>query len=154
MKQDILVPFDGSANATEALRMAIEMAKAFKEKIVLLNVQPSFETPNIKRFFNQGQIDDYRVQMAGEALQSGEDVLKQSGVEFITKTRVGDPREQICREASADSAEGAVCKDRGMRLIVMGSRGLNALVGSVLGSVSMGVLHHAPCPVTIVPYSC
>jgi len=154
MKQDILVPFDGSANATEALRVAIDIAKAFKEKVVLLNVQQSFETPHAKRFFNLEQIREYRVQMADEAIQPGENILNQSGVEFITKMRVGDPREQICLEARADSAEGAVCKDCGMRLIVMGSRGLNALLGSVLGSVSMGVLHHAPCPVTIVPYSC
>ena len=154
MKQDILVPFDGSANATEALRVAIDMAKAFNEKIVLLNVQQSFETPHTKRFFSQTQIDDYRAQMAGEALQSGEEMLKKSGVEFMAKTRIGDAREQICQEATADSTEGAVCKDHGMRLIVMGSRGLNALLGSVLGSVSTGVLNHAPCPVTIVPYSC
>jgi nucleotide-binding universal stress UspA family protein len=154
MKQDILVPFDGSANAMEALRVAIDMAKAFKERIILLNVQPSFETPHTKQFFSKDQIDDYRTQMATEALQPGEDLLKQSGVKFVTMTRVGDAREQICREASLDSEEGAVCRDRGVRLIVMGSRGLNALIGSVLGSVSMGVLHHAPCPVTIVPYSC
>ncbi len=154
MKQDILVPFDGSDNATQALRVAIDMAKAFKEKIVLLNVQPSFETPHTKQFFSQDQIDDYRTQMADEALQSGKDLLKQSGVEHVIKTRTGDAREQICAEAQADSAEGAVCMDRGIRLIVMGSRGLNALLGSVLGSVSTGVLHHAPCPVTIVPYSC
>jgi nucleotide-binding universal stress UspA family protein len=154
MKQDILVPFDGSANAAEALRVATDMAKAFSEKIVLLNVQPSYETPHTKRFFSQEQINDYRRQTAEEAIQPGEAILKQSGVTFITKTRIGDPREQICREARADSAEGAVCKDRGIRCIVMGSRGLNAVLGTVLGSVSMGVLHNAPCPVTIVPYSC
>lgn len=154
MKQDILVPFDGSANATEALRVAIDMAKAFNEKIVLLNIQWSYETPHTKRFFSQNQIDDYRVQMADEALKPGKDILKQSGVEFIAKMLVGDPREQICKEAMADSAEGAACQVRGMRLIVMGSRGMNAVLGSMLGSVSMGVLHNAPCPVTIVPYSC
>jgi nucleotide-binding universal stress UspA family protein len=154
MKQDILVPFDGSAHAKEALRVAIDMAKAFKEKIVLLNVQPSFETPHTKRFFSLDQINDFRLQTAGEVLQAGEDILKKSGVEFMTKTRVGDAREEICKEASADSAEGGVCQVLGMRFIVMGSRGLNPLLGSVLGSVSTGVLHHAPCPVTIVPYSC
>ena len=154
MKQDILVPFDGSANATEALRMAIDMAKAFNEKIVLLNVQPSYETPHTKRYFSEKQIHDYRVQMADEALQPGEDILKQSGVAFVTKKRVGDPRELICQEARVDGAEGAECKDHGIRLIVMGSRGLNAVLGTVLGSVSMGVLHNAPCPVMIVPYSC
>ena len=155
MKQDILVPFDGSANATEALRVAIDIAKVFGEKIVLLNVQPSYETPHTKRFFSQSQIDDYRAQMADEALQPGREILNQSGVGFVVKTRVGDAREQICQEAQGDdSAEGAACKTSGMRFIVMGSRGLNAFLGGVLGSVSMGVLHHAPCPVTIVPYSC
>jgi nucleotide-binding universal stress UspA family protein len=154
MKQDILVPFDGSDNAKEALRAAIEMAKAFNEKIVLLNVQPSYETPHTKRFFSQNQIDEYRNQMADEAIRPGEEILKQSGCRFITKLRVGDAREQICMEAQTDNMEGAACKDLGMRLIVMGSRGLNAVLGSVLGSVSMGVLHNAPCPVTIVPYSC
>ena len=154
MKQDILVPFDGSANAEEALRVAIDMAKAFNEKIVLLNVQPSFETPHTKRFFNLEQIHEYRLQTAAETIQPGENILKQSGVKYITKMRVGDPREQICQEARADSEEGAVCKDRGVRLIVMGSRGLNAVLGTVMGSVSMGVLHNAPCPITIVPYSC
>ena len=154
MKKDILVPFDGSPHATEALQMAIDMAKVFNETIVLLNVQSSYETPHTKEFFSQNEIDDYRVQMGDEAMQPGKDILKQSGVQFITKMLVGDPREQICKEALADSAEGAAGKDRGMRFIVMGSRGLNAFLGSVLGSVSMGVLHNAPCPVTIVPYSC
>jgi len=154
MKQNILVPFDGSANAAEALRVAIDMAKAFNEKIILLNVQPSYETPHTKQFFNKTQIDDYREQMANEALQPGEEILKQSGVESITKRRVGDAREQICMEARADSPEGEVCKTLGVRMIVMGSRGLNAVLGSMLGSVSTGVLHHAPCPVVIVPYSC
>ena len=154
MKQDILVPFDGSANAEEALRVAIDMAKAFNEKIVLLNIQPSFETPHTKKFFNLEQIHEFRLQTAAETIQPAENILKQAGVKYTTKMRVGDPREQICLEARADSEEGAVCKDRGVRLIVMGSRGLNALFGSILGSVSTGVLHHAPCPVTIVPYSC
>ena len=154
MKQNILVPFDGSANAMEALRVAIDMAKAFNEKIVLLNVQPSFETPNTKRFFSMKQIKDYQAQMADEAMQRGVDILKKSGVGFLSKTRSGDPREQICAEARGDSAEGAVCKEDGMRMIVMGSRGMNAILGSILGSVSTGVLHNTPCPVTIVPYSC
>ncbi len=154
MKQNILVPFDGSANATEALRVAIDMAKAFNEKIVLLNIQPSYETPHTKQFFNKKQIQDYQAQMADEAMQPGVDILKQSGVGFLSKMRVGDPREQICAEARADSVEGEVCKVDGVRLIVMGSRGMNALLGSMLGSVSTGVLHNTPCPVTIVPYSC
>jgi len=155
MKKNILVPFDGSDNAIEALRVAIDMAKAYSEKIVLLNVQPSYETPHAKRFFSKTQIQDFQNQMADEAMQPGVDILKQSGVEFLHKLRVGDPREQICKEARGDSGEeGAACGTVGVRFIVMGSRGLNAILGTVLGSGSTGVLHATPCPVTIVPYSC
>jgi len=60
MKQDILVPFDGSANAREALRVAIDMAKAFKEKMFfsMFSRVSRHRIPN--DFFSQAQIDDYR----------------------------------------------------------------------------------------------
>ncbi|BDD98989.1 hypothetical protein MFTT_30830 [Mycolicibacterium fortuitum subsp. fortuitum] len=39
------------------------------------------------------------------------------------------------------------------QLIVVGSRGRSEFVGSVLGSTSHALIHHAPCPVMIVPSS-
>ncbi|MCC5582230.1 universal stress protein, partial [Microtetraspora sp. AC03309] len=39
------------------------------------------------------------------------------------------------------------------QLIVVGSRGRSEFVGSVLGSTSNALIHHAPCPVMIVPSS-
>ena len=53
MKQNILVPFDGSDSASEALKLAITFAKTLKEKIVVLHVQPKILTTHVKQFLNE-----------------------------------------------------------------------------------------------------
>jgi nucleotide-binding universal stress UspA family protein len=46
---------------------------------------------------------------------------------------------------------GLVIASTRQRLLVVGSHGRHALSGTLLGSVSQGVLHHARCPVAVVP---
>jgi nucleotide-binding universal stress UspA family protein len=43
-----------------------------------------------------------------------------------------------------------VAKDRGVDVIVIGSRGRGAIKRALLGSVSTHVVHNAPCPVLVV----
>ncbi|WP_153504765.1 universal stress protein [Cumulibacter manganitolerans] len=46
---------------------------------------------------------------------------------------------------------GLVAISAAQYLLVVGNRGHHALPGTLLGSVSQGVLHHAGCPVAVVP---
>jgi nucleotide-binding universal stress UspA family protein len=154
MKRDILVPFDGSKNAVEALRVAMNLAKALHEKVIVLNVQPEFKTPNVKRFFSEQDVREYQRQLFREAIGSTEQELNDAGVDYEIRLKVGDPKEVIVKQAYPFAAEQPGCGAAGIRMIIMGSRGMNPLLGGVLGSVSYGVVNAAPCPVTIVPYAC
>ncbi len=143
MKTGLLVPFDGSQNATEALRLAITLAKALNEKLLVLNVQPGFRTVHTKLLFSEDEMREYQEQLFQEALEPMKKELEASGIQYELKLRIGDARQQIITEA----------KNSSIRMIVMGSRGMNPILGGVLGSVSYGVVNAAVCPVTIVPLS-
>lgn len=154
MKKDILVPFDGSNNAVQALQLAITLAKLLKEKIIVLNVQPNFNTVHTKMFFGENAIREYQEQLFGETIAPAKQLLEASGIEYELKLRVGDPKEQISKEAMVENNAQPGCATSGVRMIIMGSRGMNPVLGGVLGSVSYGVINNSSCPVTIVPFSC
>ena len=145
MRQNILVPFDGSENALGALCLAITLAKPLQEKVIVLNVQLSFHTAHSKLFFSEQTIRSYQEQLFEEAVAQAKTILDEAGVAYELKLRIGPAKEQICDEAeTANDGEG-------VRMIVMGSRGMNPILGGVMGSVSYAVLNSATCPVIIVP---
>lgn len=140
MSRALLVPIDGSEYAKKALQYAMQMAKGMDAEIILMNVQPSYNTANVRRFFKEEDIREHQEAMAKEALEPAMEMVEAQGLPFYTVIRIGVPGVEICNEA----------KERGVEGIVMGSRGLGPIRGAILGSVSYSVLHNAPCPVTIV----
>ncbi|MDT7783396.1 MAG: hypothetical protein QOF58_1815 [Pseudonocardiales bacterium] len=59
-----------------------------------------------------------------------------------------DVRSGVVRE---HPAVGLVSEAATAQLLVVGNRGRHALAGTLLGSVSQAVLHHATCPVAVLP---
>lgn len=59
-----------------------------------------------------------------------------------------DVHEGVIREHPVG---GLVASSLSQHLLVVGNRGHHALSGTLLGSVSQGVLHHANCPVAVLP---
>lgn len=78
----------------------------------------------------------------------GEEILTRSKMRAIelgarnvsTQCYVGDYADQILDVAEAEKPQ----------MIVLGSRGLGRMRGTLLGSVSQKVLHHAKCTVVVV----
>lgn len=137
----ILIPVDGSVGAEKALRFAISIAEGKEKEITLLNVQPSYNLPNMKIFFNQEQIKAFQQEGAQEVFARSLEITDSLSTQVSTLLKIGDPGKEICAEAKASGTD----------LIVMGYRGLGGIKRTIMGSVATHVLHETPCPVLIVP---
>jgi nucleotide-binding universal stress UspA family protein len=137
----IVVGIDGSPGSLDALRFAIEEARFRGAEVRAVN---AWHIP--PAVYGSGwapapvDLDEFK-KLAQKALDSSlEEVgASESGVAVTPILREGQPADMICAEAKhAD-------------LVVVGSRGLGGFKGLLLGSVSQQVVHHAPCPVVVVP---
>lgn len=139
----ILVPSDFSSHANKALEMAIELAKVFKAKIVIVHAYLVQPPPSVSMeggyvipegYFEQAR-DHAHQQVALLAEQQ-----KASGVDVEGKA-VEAPASQAILEAAEEISPD---------LIVMGTRGQTGLKHVLLGSVAERVVRLAECPVLTV----
>ena len=146
MYQRILIPTDGSSYSEAALPYGLALAKRLAVPVVLLYAVEETLPPLLASspgMIPQEFIDEYEhgIHQEGEAaLARAEKQAKEAGVPVEKKLVVGRPALAILAEAKPTD------------LIVMGTHGRNSLAAFVLGSVTMRVLHEAPCPVLAVPH--
>ncbi|WP_042355722.1 universal stress protein [Bacillus rubiinfantis] len=141
MTRKILVGIDGSENSLRALQEAIHMARAYESKLFVVNVQPTFNAIHTRVFINDELIKEYQKELYENATNEALAILEKENLDYELMMRTGDPVQQICRLA----AELAVS------YIVIGSRGMGLVKGTVLGSVSNGILHDSHVPVLVIP---
>lgn len=73
--------------------------------------------------------------------------------ESLAGWRTDFPDVEVHAEVLRDHpVDGLIGASFGQNLLVVGSHGRHALAGTLLGSVSQGVLHHASCPVAVLPH--
>ncbi len=136
--EKILNPVDGSTHSMHSTQSAIELARQFKSKIVLLHCHSRFPVVLSEPYFQQA-IDEI-MKTSEELMKPFETILEESGVDYEVRILEGLPGTTIAEIAKLDNID----------LIVMGSRGVSNFEGLFLGSVAHQVLHKSQCPVFIV----
>jgi nucleotide-binding universal stress UspA family protein len=60
---------------------------------------------------------------------------------------------EVAREVVADlqPAQALIARSKDAEMLVVGSRGRGGFTGLLLGSVSQQCVHHATCPVVVIP---
>jgi nucleotide-binding universal stress UspA family protein len=136
----VVVGTDGSPDALVAMRWAAAEAAAWDG---VLEVVHAWHLPPIGGYldgapqFDADVIGDY----AARTLADSVGQLDTSALTHPVKSTLAHDRPA---GALLDAARGA-------DVVVVGRRGLGKVAGFLLGSVSLRVVHHAPCPVVIVP---
>lgn len=140
MSRTYIIPFDGSNYSKKALTYALNTCKE-NDRLILLNVQTP-EDNKLLQNIPEEQLEKHYYDEGNKILLEAEKIVRTHTNAILKEVRIGYPSLEIAK----------IAKKYGAYSIIMGSRGLSPSVGNALGSVTYGIIHIAPCPITIVPY--
>lgn len=139
----ILVAYDGSDHADMAASLVSGLPWEEGSVVRVVTVAP--KVADLRRAWvplalaDATELERRVADGARETLARGCDRLAQPGLVVESRLARGRPPQAIAREAASFDAT----------LVVVGSRGLGPIEGSLLGSVSAEVVDTAPCPVLV-----
>ena len=147
MFERILIPYDGSVGAERALAKAIQLARLCEAQLIVLTV------------YRHHSMLEASVSMVRGALEPGgnlDEAMRTTAREVADYAKARALAEGLSHVSAfikpGQPARSIVAfgKEKGCDLIVVGSRGLGAAEGFLLGSVSHKVTGLAECPVMVV----
>ena len=137
----ILLPFDGSAAALEAVLMAIRLAAdGLDTSVVLANVQEPASLYELMVAHDPQLIEQVGAAAGANTLVPAQTLLDEAGIAYETEVATGDPAHTLVD----------ILETYGCDMVVMGASGTSTLRSALLGSVSNELLHAAGVPVMIV----
>ena len=146
----VVVGIDGSPGADVALRYAAECAAAAGTRLIVVIVYPSMSTRGwADAMYRHG----YGIEEAGEprfdtVAREVAEQLGSAAVRVVLDSHPGMDVEK--REIEGRAVQSLCAAAERAGLLVVGSRGHGGFAGLMLGSVSHGLVHAAPCPVAVI----
>jgi nucleotide-binding universal stress UspA family protein len=134
------VAFDGGREAHAALATAAALARAFDARLVVRQVIDYDRLPTLAGYSLAGT-DGVVAEIRAEAETSLATAVEGLDVEVDARAVSG----MLALELDALTAQ--------VDLMVCGSRGWGAAHRVTLGSTSDRLIHHAPCPVLVIPHT-
>ena len=146
----ILVPVDGSENSARAADVAVEYAKKFGAEVVVLHVIaiPAHKLVEVEAGISRldsSELQAYFASARQKAKPIVDGVVKSAEAKDVKATGIIRDKAFSVVETIIDQAT----KNK-VDLIVIGTRGITGLKKLLLGSVSSGVVDHAPCSVLVI----
>ena len=139
----ILIAIDGSPAALEAARRGLQLARdGLRTGFVLATVQDPTYLYEMVLAPDAEVLERVSGAVGARALADAEELFRAAGVAYEREIGSGDPAAALVE----------IAQRYGCTAILMGARGMGALRGVLLGSVSQGVLQRAAVPVTIVKH--
>ncbi len=139
----ILVPVDFSECSRAGLNYAIEFAKKFSARILVLHLvdlRPLLGAAGYA-LSDSSASEEASMRDAEKGMSEFVRGVKFGEIAFQTQVIAGNPVQGICQVASAENAD----------LIITATHGRTGLTHVLIGSTAEVVVRHAPCPVLVVP---
>lgn len=143
MYQHILFPTDGTEASLRVEAHVVALAGLFNARVTILHAYEFLEVIPVYEA-TYAYLDELELYLAGQSREVAaqcEARFVAAGLTVSSQVLKGDPGQSVVAAAKAQACD----------LIVMGSRQRGPVRRLLLGSVSNYVVHHAECPVLIVP---
>ena len=147
--KQILLPVDGSDSSLKAIAFAGNLARLTDATITLLRVHDPQTLPVI----TMGEIPSVISPEMIEMMENDLNDPKKNPCFAQAKAELGMDEDKVLERIMWGQPAKTICEfaaNNNSDLIVISPRGRSAFTELLLGSVSSQVVHHAPCPVTIV----
>ncbi len=139
----ILIAVDGSPHSAKVAKAAIRQAAACKQPPELHLIYVHLPVPTLGGLIKpvgHEALQRYYREEGEDALLGAKKLFDRAGLACATHVMVGAVAQSLAKEAKKLKCD----------MIVMGTHGMGAVSGMLLGSVAAKTVHLAHCPVVLV----